>query len=454
MSTHIHGLKLQPGMTIGPDGTLWFAGSSLVDLAAKFGTPLYVVNESTIRQNCCRYQQAAAKYQPGISIAYASKAFLCQAMCRIIAEAGLELDVVSLGELLTALSSHFPAERIIFHGVNRSRHELSIALQHGVGRVVVDNFFELEKLAELAAELNLEANLLIRLASGVQADTHEYVQTSLPDSKFGFNLTDLPQVFSVCASQPLLKVRGFHSHTGSQILSVQPFTENLRVLLQLLATWQEKVPELTELNIGGGLGSYYTASDQELSIEDYMAGIINTAEATSRELGIVQPQLIVEPGRSIVNEAGLTLYRVGGTKTIQGMRKYLFVDGSMADNIRPALYGSSYEAALANRALETATETVAVAGRCCESGDMLVWEAKLPAAAPDDLLVVGRTGAYNYSMASNYNRLPRPAVVLLHEGQAELIVRGESWEDMTNLDVIPERLRYRSDSEHDNNVRS
>lgn len=441
MSTYVHGLKLQPNMTIGPDGNLWFGGCNLVDLAAEFGTPLYVVNESTVRHNCGRYLRAAAKYREDFSIAYASKAFLCQAMCRIIDEAGLELDVVSLGELHTALSSKFPADRIIFHGVNRSRHELRVAIKHGVGRIVVDNYFELEKLAEIAREMTLEVNLLIRLASGVEADTHEYVQTSVTDSKFGFNIADLTEVFAICSSEPLLKVRGFHSHTGSQILSLQPFTENLRVLLHLLATWQGKVPELNELNIGGGLGSYYTADDQELSIEEYMAGIITTAENTAREAGIALPRLIVEPGRSIINEAGLTLYKVGGTKAITGMRKYVFVDGSMADNIRPALYGSNYEAALANRALEATTETVAVAGRCCESGDMLVWETKLPAAAPDDLLVVGRTGAYNYSMASNYNRLPRPAVVLVGAGKAELIVRGESWEDMTKLDVLPDHLR-------------
>lgn len=234
MSTYVHGLKLQPDMTIGPEGNLWFGGCNLVDLATDFGTPLYVVNESIIRHNCSRYLQAAAKYQENFSVAYASKAFLCQAMCRIIAEAGLELDVVSLGELYTALSSNFPADRIIFHGVNRSRQELKVAIKHGVGRIVVDNYFELEKLGEIATEMNLEVNLLIRLASGVQADTHEYVQTSVTDSKFGFNLTDLPQVFAICSSKPLLKVRGFHSHTGSQILSLKPFTENLRVLLHLL----------------------------------------------------------------------------------------------------------------------------------------------------------------------------------------------------------------------------
>ncbi|NLW16576.1 MAG: diaminopimelate decarboxylase [Firmicutes bacterium] len=428
-------------MTIGPDGHLWFGGCNLVTLAEEFGTPLYLINENTIRRNCDRYKQAAAEYPHDFSIAYASKAFLCQAICRIIASMGLNLDVVSLGELYTALSSDFPAERIIFHGVNRSREELRIAIQRGVGRIVVDNFFEIEKLVALAAEMQREVNLLIRVASGVQANTHEYVQTSITNSKFGFNIADLPQVFALCHTQPLLKVRGFHSHTGSQILTLQPFIENLQVMLKLLATWQERIPELSELNVGGGLGSYYTNGDPELSIEEYMAEIIRTAKDTARELGIALPRLTVEPGRSIINEAGLTLYRVGGTKVIAGMRKYVFVDGSMADNIRPALYGSNYEAALANRALEPATETVSIAGRCCESGDMLVWETKLPAAAPDDLLVVGRTGAYTYSMASNYNRLPRPAVVLITSSKAELIVRGESWTDLTRFDLIPEHLR-------------
>lgn len=441
MSTRVHGLKLQPGMTISSDGAIQLAGSDLTDLATEFGTPLYVLNEDTIRQNCHRYKQAAAYYPRDFTIAYASKAFLCQAMCRIIAEEGLCLDVVSLGELHTALSSNFPAEKIIFHGVNRSRYELGLALKQGVGRIVVDNFFELEKIAQLTSELKVEASLLIRLASGVEADTHKYVQTSILDSKFGFNLNDLPHVFTQCASQPRLKVRGLHSHTGSQIQALGPFEENLRILLQLYADWQDRAPELSTLNIGGGLGCYYTACDQPLSIEAYMAGIIATAQETCHELGIDLPQLIVEPGRSIVNEAGLTLYRVGGTKTIPGAHKYIFVDGSMTDNIRPALYGSCYEAALANRAHEQATETVAIAGRCCESGDMLVWDAQLPAAAPGDLLVVGRTGAYTQSMASNYNRLPKPPVVLINQGQAHLIVRGETWSDMTRLDTVPEHLR-------------
>jgi len=441
MSTYVHGLKLQPDMIIGPDGDLWFGGCNLVALAERFGTPLYVINEEVIRRNCERYRQAASQYPHGFSIAYASKAFLCQAMCRIIADMGLELDVVSLGELYTALSSGFPAERIIFHGVNRKQEELEIAVEQGVGRIVVDNFFEIEKLARLASEKQQEVNLLIRIASGVHADTHEYVQTSITNSKFGFNIADLPQVFDLCQSQRLLKVKGFHSHTGSQILSLHPFTENLRVMLQLLAQWQEKYPELRELNIGGGLGSYYTCDDQELSIEAYVSGIIGAAEKATQELGIAMPRLTVEPGRSIINEAGLTLYRVGGTKVIPGVRKYVFVDGSMADNIRPALYGSHYEAALANRALEPATETVAVAGRCCESGDMIVWETNLPVTTSGDVLVVGRTGAYTYSMASNYNRLPRSAVVLVGAGRAELIVRAEAWEEVTRFDLIPEHLR-------------
>lgn len=441
MAIRVHGLKLQPDMEIGASGCLDFAGISLAELANEYGTPLYVLNENTIRSNCRRYKQATSAYRQDFSIAYASKAFLCQSMCRIIAEEGLELDVVSLGELHTALSSHFPPAKIIFHGVNRSYHELSVALHSGVGRIVVDNLYELNKVAHLATSMNMEANLLIRLASGVQADTHAYVQTSMPDSKFGFNITDLPQVFAICANTPLLKVRGLHSHTGSQILSLSPFQDNLRVLLQLLAKWQPKVPELQEINMGGGLGSYYTACDKQLSIEAYMAGVIATAHEVCRELGLQLPRLIVEPGRSIVNEAGITLYRIGGHKQVPGIRKYIFVDGSMADNIRPALYGSRYEAALANRATEIATETVAIAGRCCESGDMILWDARLPEAAPGDLLVIGRTGAYNYSMASNYNRLPKPPVVLLSEGQAHLIVRGETVEDIIRLDLVPKHLQ-------------
>ncbi len=442
MSTIVHGLKLPPDMAIGPNGNLWFAGADLVALANEYGTPLYVISESTVRHNCYRYKKAAAEYPGDFSIAYASKAFICQAMCHLVADAGLYLDVISLGELLTALSSNFPSQRIIFHGVNRSQQELDLAIEHGVGRIVVDNFFELDKVAELATARKQTVDLLIRVATGVKPNTHEYVQTSLAASKFGFNLADLPQVFAFCQARPLLRVRGFHSHIGSQILAVRPFTENLNILMQLLATWQDQIPSLNELNLGGGLGSYYTAGDLELGIESYMSAIIATATCTAQKLGIALPRLAVEPGRSIINDAGITLYRVGGSKTIgNGSHKYVFVDGGMADNIRPALYGSCYEAAIANRATEAATERVSVAGRCCESGDMLVWETMLPASLPGDLLVVGRTGAYNYSMASNYNRLPKPPVVLVTNGQAELIVRGEKWSDLIRLDMIPEHLR-------------
>lgn len=440
MTSLAAGFRMQPGMSVNSQGVLHFAGISLTELAAQYGTPLYVLNEQTILDNCRRYLAALQAEYPHSQVAYASKAFLCQAMCRLLAQAGMGLDVVSGGELFTAESVGFPGERIIFHGINRSPSELRQALRYGVGRIVVDNFAELERIGQAAAELSLPANLLIRVTTGVAAHTHQYVQTSVLDSKFGFRLEEISAALDQADRWPGVTVRGLHCHIGSQIMSAEPFLENLRILVAAAAGIRHRASQPVEINVGGGLAAYYTPQDQPEPIEALVAKLAAATRAVCRELALPEPRLVLEPGRSIVNEAGLTLYRVGGCKQIPGVRNYLLVDGSMADNIRPALYQSHYETLLAERMQDPVEQVVSIAGRCCESGDMLAWDQSLPAARPGDLLVVARTGAYNYSMASNYNRLPRPAVVLLSGGSAHVIVERESYQDLIRLDRLPPHL--------------
>lgn len=434
------GFRMQAGMSVNNLGHLCFAGESAVDLAAHFGTPLYVINEQTIRENCRRYLKFKKGY-PTATIAYASKAFLCQAMCRLLESEGMSLDVVSGGELHTAISSGFPGERIIFHGVNRSLPELAQALRYGVGRIVIDNRAELDRITQAARETGAPANVLLRVTTGVDAHTHQYVQTSLIDSKFGFNLKELSSIVGLVDGRPEIRLRGLHCHIGSQIKTIEPFIENLGIMLQAVAQLPTGRRLLTEINIGGGLGTYYTASDEAPQVEQLLSSLLQETNNVCHELDLPLPHLVLEPGRSIINEAGLTLYRIGGSKQIPGVRNYLFVDGSMADNIRPALYGSRYEAILANRMHDQAEERYSVAGRCCESGDMLAWDELLPKVKPGDLLAIARTGAYNYSMASNYNRLPRPAVVLISANGADLIVERETYHDLTRLDRVPPHLR-------------
>lgn len=440
MTSLLDGFRLQPGMTVEQSGQLCFADVNLVELANQFGTPLYVLNEQTIRENCQSYLGVLSTEYPNALVAYASKAFLCQAMCRLLAQEGMGLDVVSGGELYTAQTAGFPAERIILHGVNRSQAELRQALQYGVGRIVIDNLAELQRVNQAAGELGVVAQILIRVTTGVAAHTHHYVQTSLFDSKFGFHLAELASALAAAGQLPTVRVRGLHCHIGSQIMLAEPFVQNLRILLETVASLLAGRELLDEINVGGGLGTYYMADDEPVGIRQLARQMAEATKEVCQELQLPLPRLILEPGRSIVNEAGLTLYTIGGEKVVPGVRKYLFVDGGMTDNIRPALYNSRYEAVLVNRMHEPTSESVSIAGRCCESGDMLAWDQRLPAAQPGDILAVARTGAYNYSMASNYNRLPRPAVILLSAGKAHVIVERESYADVTRLDRIPSHL--------------
>ncbi|MDI3327438.1 MAG: diaminopimelate decarboxylase [Alicyclobacillaceae bacterium] len=425
-------------------GHLEIGGCDVVDLVARFGTPLYVYDEELLREACREFHAAFRKTGLSYQVAYASKAFCTKAMCRLIEEEGLNLDVVSAGELHTAVAAGFPPERIHLHGNNKTPDELAYALEVGIGGFVVDNFYELDVLGRLAFEAGRTAEVLLRLTPGVEAHTHEFIQTGQQDTKFGF---DLASGQAEEAARRVLKTAslrwiGIHCHIGSQIFDTDGFVAAVDRMMGFYARavkeWE--VP-LRVLNMGGGFGIRYVEGDDPLPVEVYIRAIADRVREAARRFRIPEPEVWVEPGRRIAGPAGTTLYTVGSRKDIPGVRSYIAVDGGMADNPRPIIYQAKYEAMVANRALEPASEMVSVAGKYCESGDMLIWDVRLPKAEPGDILAVFATGAYTYSMASNYNRVPRPAVVFVRDGQADLVVRRETLDDLVRHDLIPSRFR-------------
>lgn len=437
-------MQLHGTSRINEQGHLEIGGCDAVELTAKFGTPLYVMDEAFIRERCRQYMNAFRKTGLKFQVAYASKAFCVMAMCRIVEEEGLSLDVVSDGELYTALKAGYPPEKIHFHGNNKTPFEIEMALDAGIGCFVVDNFTELSMLDELAGQKGLTANVLLRITPGVEAHTHDYISTGQTDSKFGFDLGNGSALQAVlqAAQAKHLELLGLHSHIGSQIFEVDGF----KIAVEKISNFAADVRDQHQLtfrviNLGGGFGIRYTEQDTPLPVEKYVEAIAGAIKESFAMRDYPLPEIWVEPGRSIVGEAGTTLYTVGTSKDIPGVRKYIAIDGGMTDNPRPALYQSQYEAMLANRATEPNEELVSVAGKACESGDMLIWDVKLPKARTGDILAVSCTGAYNYSMASNYNRIRRPAVVFVRDGQADVVVERESHEHLIGLDVIPERLR-------------
>lgn len=434
-------MRLQGTMTINAAGHLVIGGCDTVELAREFGTPLLVIDEACLRERCRAFKEAFA----GGEVLYAGKALLLQAICRIVAEEGLGLDVVSGGELYTALAAGFPPERLYFHGNNKTEEELEQALAAGVGRIVVDNFRELKLLSGLARNNNdYRVPILLRLTPGIEAHTHEYIKTGQIDSKFGFTLANgqAEEAVALATSLPALELVGLHCHIGSQIFSVEPYAEAAAIMMDFAAkVYRQTGVAIRELDLGGGFGIYYADGDDPLPPANYARVIQEVVADKAATLGIPLPRILVEPGRAIVGPAGTTLYTVGSIKDIPGVRKYVAVDGGMADNIRPALYQARYEALLANKADRPPVEKVSITGKCCESGDMLIWDIMLPEVVPGDILAVSCTGAYCYPMASNYNRLPRPAVVLVCNGDAELISRRETYADLLRLEVLPSRLR-------------
>ncbi|GEA15804.1 MAG: diaminopimelate decarboxylase [Moorella sp. (in: firmicutes)] len=436
-------MHLQGTMQVNSRGKLTIGGCDVVELAREFGTPLYIFDEDCIRNNCREFYRAFGVKEGLSRVIYAGKAFLTAAMCRIIASEGLGLDVVSGGELYTALAAGFPVENIYFHGNNKSYAEICQALEAGIGRFVVDNFAELELLSRLSTERGQVARVILRVTPGIEAHTHNYIRTGQIDSKFGFTLPNGQALEAArrVKDLPGIEFKGLHCHIGSQIFELEPYNQAAAVMMELAAAIKETTGLITsELDLGGGFGIYYTAEDHPQPINAYAETILTRVREEARALNLPQPLVIVEPGRAIIGPAGSTAYTVGTIKEIPGVRKYVAVDGGMADNIRPALYGAKYEAILANKANLPATETVAITGKCCESGDMLIWEAKLPRVEAGDILVISCTGAYGYTMASNYNRLGRPAAVLVREGNADLILKREDYNDLLRNDVVPARL--------------
>ena len=436
-------MKLQGTMTINSQGHLEIGGCDTVELAKTFGTPLYIMDEENIRNICRDFYNSFTK-KHGAKVIYASKAFLTLAMCRIIEEEGLGLDVVSGGELYTAYQANFPMEKVFFHGNNKSKDELEMALKYDIGRIVVDNLDELELLNIVAKENNKKPKILLRISPGVEAYTHEYIKTGQIDSKFGFPISTgqaLEAIESALAKKNL-ELAGLHCHIGSQIFETESFRYAAQVMINFIKDVFDKTQlVIKELNLGGGFGIYYTSQDKPAPISSYADTMVSTIKGETAKLGLPLPAIIVEPGRSIVGTSGTTIYTIGSIKNIPNVRKYVSVDGGMTDNIRPALYQAQHEAMLANQGFAEKEETVSITGKCCETGDMLIWDIQLPKVKRGDILAISSTGAYNYSMASNYNKMLKPAVVLVQNGQAELIVKREIYQDLIRNDLIPERLK-------------
>lgn len=426
-------------LNVNEKGQLTIGGCDTVGLAKQFGTPLYVMDEATIRNNCRLYKKSIDRFYGGNGLVlYASKAFCCKEICRIANEEGIGLDVVSGGELYTAVKAGFPVEKIYFHGNNKTPDEIEMALNVGVGRFVVDNLTELEMLNDFAAKKGKKAGILFRIKPGIDAHTHDFIRTGQIDSKFGLAIEtkEAEQAVREAKSFENISIEGIHCHIGSQIFEFTPFELAAEVMLRFMADMKQKYGvEFNELNLGGGFGIKYLASHDPIDYDLYMEKISETVKKICKEKGLRQPFILMEPGRSIVGSAGITLYTAGSVKEIPGVRTYVSIDGGMADNPRYALYQAPYEAVVADRAKEPKTQTVTIAGRCCESGDLIQENIAIQPAKPGDTVAVFATGAYNYSMASNYNRLPKPAVVMIKDGNPRVIVKRETYENLIENDI-------------------
>lgn len=426
-------------LNVNEKGHLTIGGCDTVELAKEYGTPLYVLDENTIRETCRSYVNSFKKFYDGNGMPmYASKALSCKELCRIVNEENLGLDVVSGGEIYTALQAGFPMEKVHFHGNNKTTDELKFALESKVGKFVVDNLYELELLDKLAGEMGVVANISFRIKPGVDAHTHDFIRTGQIDSKFGFALETGEAYNAVKEAVKLDNVclKELHCHIGSQIFDIDPFVTAAEIMLDFMGKIKNELGVvISELNLGGGFGIMYTENDEPVPYENYMEKVSVAVKAKSAEHGLPVPYIYIEPGRSIVGEAGITLYTVGGKKEIPDIRTYVSVDGGMTDNVRYALYQSAYTVVNANKADKEADETVTVAGKCCESGDLVQENTKVASVEVGDTLAVLSTGAYNYSMASNYNRIPRPAMIMVNNGESRVIIKRESYEDIVKNDL-------------------
>ena len=431
-----------PNLSINSENHLVIGQHDTVELAKKFGTPLYVLDEDLMRDNCRAYKNAIDTYYDGHGLVlFASKALCTMYTGRLVAEEGLGADVVSGGELYTLYKAGFPMEKVFFHGNNKTPDEIELALNCGVGHIVVDNKYELELLNRIANEKNVNQRILFRIKPGIDAHTHDFVKTGQIDSKFGVALEngEAYEIHKLALSMSNIQIDGVHCHIGSQIFDVEPFCEAAKVMIGFIADLYDKLGiKVNILNLGGGFGIKYTATDDPIAPSEYIHKVTNVVKELAQEKGIDLPFLVFEPGRSIVASAGITLYTVGCVKEIENVRTYVSIDGGMCDNPRYILYGSKYTAVLANNASAEPVAPITIAGKCCESGDLIQEHAMMPQIHVGDTLAVLATGAYNYSMSSNYNRIPRPPIVMVSGNEAKIIVKRETYDDLIKNDVLEE----------------
>lgn len=417
---------------------LHIGGKSTVALAKEFGTPLFVLDETLIRDKCREYMTYFKTKEYGNKVSYAGKSFLTIAICELIKEEGLCLDVVSGGELYTAIKSNFPMENIYFHGNNKTEEEIYMGVENGIGTFVADNFYEIDKINEISKKLNKVQKVMLRITPGIEAHTHDYIKTGHVDSKFGFTILNNKTMTAVkkVISLSNIELTGLHCHIGSQIFEIEPYLDAVSIMMFLIKNIKDELNyEIQELNLGGGFGIYYNKNDDPKEPKEFCTKILEKAVDTANSLKINLPRLIIEPGRSIVGNAGITLYTVGSIKNIPNIRKYVAIDGGMTDNIRPALYDAEYECTIANRVKSNWKELITISGKCCESGDILLSNVELPETYSGDILAMLSTGAYCYAMSSNYNKVPRPPVVLVKEKVYKLICRRETYEDILSREL-------------------
>lgn len=429
---------LYPNLTINENGHLAIAGFDTVDLAKKYGTALYVIDEDRLRQNCRLYVNSMKKHfgEDSMSL-YASKALCFTGIYRIVAECGMGTDIVSSGELYTAIKAGFPLEKAFFHGNNKTDADIEYAIENGLGYFIVDNEEELGAINEIAGAHGISQKILLRITPGIDPHTHKAVVTGSVDSKFGSAIETgrAYEMVEAALSKNHIILEGFHCHIGSQIFECEPFCDAADIMLKFIADVKSKYSYRANiLNLGGGFGVRYTEADPHIDIDANIADVASHVKKRCAEFGVDMPKILMEPGRSIVADTGITLYTVGSVKEIADLKNYVSIDGGMPDNPRYALYGSAYTVMLANRANETADFKCSIAGRCCESGDLIQENVMLPRPVRGDILAVLVTGAYNYSMASNYNRIPRPAILLVGKNGERIAVKRETFEDLCLCD--------------------
>lgn len=432
-------MRLFGSSKIDQEGQLSIGGIRAKDLTEEYASPLYVMDEDLIIERCKLFKENFRAQGLLTEVIYASKAFLTIYMCKLVEAQGLSLDVVSGGELYTAIKAGFPLEKVYFHGNNKTKEELRMAIENQIGRIVIDNRYEIDLIEAICQELGMKISALIRVNPGIEAHTHEYIQTTKNDSKFGEATSDqeIYKILDRLGKSAWIDFKGLHCHIGSQIFAEESFYEEVDLMMDFIKSIQEQIGlEIEELNLGGGFGVYYTEEDQPMDMEGLLKNMAEKVLEKAKQLDLKLPKAMIEPGRAIVANAGTTLYEAGPVKTTGSGKEYVFVDGGMTDNIRTALYQAKYEAALASRMTEEDKSTFTLGGRCCESGDIVVRDVRMARPEPGELVAVFSTGAYNYSMSSNYNRMLRPAVVFVKDGKSKCVVRRESYEDLIRNDMV------------------